>query len=272
MGGAVAVPRARWGCGIVRGVRRPRRGFVLSSVLAAVAGCGVAQRPSVKMVDPGLLQHGTALERERVKGGFALGPYVVRDSGVRSEAVDPDGVLAREPEARPITQHRATLALEATESGRTWTSSCVLQRRAPVSSDFQSALDENGDEVAVECTASTKGAPPWRLRVRALLSSNFTGRAWSEAEGESGADEDDGAAPPSAWTVEVLTRATYLQRIDRLLPVPVAQLRRDRKAVLSVLLGRPERAWVAKDLDASIAEPALALLLTLRLLPWELAE
>lgn len=259
---------------MVRAVTRPRRGLPRLSVLvlAAAAGCGAAQRPSVKMVDPRLLAHGTAMERERLPGGFALGPYVVRDSAVRTEATDPDGPLAREEVARPVTHSRATLSLEAPGSGRTWTSTCVLQRRAPVSSDFQSALDENGDEVAVDCTASTKGAPPWRFRVRAALSRNFTGQLWSEDTSEVSAEDDDAAPPPSAWPVEVLTRATYFQRIDRLLPVPVAQLRRDRKAVLSVLLGRPERAWVAKDLDAAIAEPALALMLTLRLLPWELAE
>jgi hypothetical protein len=243
--------------------------LVLAVVVAA--GCGAAQRPSVKMVDPGLLEHGTAMERERVKGGFALGPYVVRDAVSRSQAVDPEGPLAREQAPRPVTQHRATLTLEAA-TGRTWTSTCTLQRRAPLASDFQAALDENGDEVAVECTAGTTGTPPWRFRVRAHLSSNFVGRLWSEASSETSADAEDAAPPSDAWTVEVLTRATYFKRIERLLPVPVAQLRRDRKAVLSVLLGRPERAWVAKDLDPKIAEPALAILLTLGLLPWELAE
>jgi hypothetical protein len=242
--------------------------------LAAVAGCGATQRPSVKMVDPGLLEHGTAMERERQRGGFALGPYLVRDAATRTEAVDPDGPLARERAHRPVTQHRAALTLEATTTGRTWTSTCTLQRRAPLASDFHAVLDENGDEVAVDCIAGTKGAPPWRFRVRASLSRNFVGKLWSEAtsSGEASADAEDAAPPPTAWTVEILTRATYVQRIERLLPVPVAQLRRDRKAVLSVLLGRPERAWMAKDLEAELAEPALAILLTLRLLPWELAE
>lgn len=241
-------------------------------VLAVVAGCGVTQRPSVKMVDPKLLAHGTAMERERTRGGFTLGPYVVRDGVSRGEAVDPEGPLAREEAPRPVTQHRATLVLEASPSGRTWTSTCTMQRRAPMASDFHATLDENGDEVAVECTAGTKGAPPWRFRVRAVLSRNFAGALWSEASSEASADADDAAPPADAWKLEILTRATYFQRIERLLPVPVAQLRRDRTAVLSVLLGRPERAWVAKDLEADVAEPALAILLTLRLLPWELAE
>jgi hypothetical protein len=42
--------------------------------------------------------------------------------------------------------------------------------------------------------------------------------------------------------------------------------------VLAVLLGRPERAWVAETLDPLATEAALAILLTLGLLPWELAE
>jgi hypothetical protein len=248
-------------------------------VLAAAAGCGAGQRPSVKVVDPGLLDHGTAMQRERTRGGFAFGPYVVRDSAVRSEAVDPDGPLAREDVRRPVTQHRAGLVLEAPQSGRTWTSTCILQRRAPVETDLHAVLDENGDEIAVECTAGSKGAPPWRFHARALLSRNFGGQLWAEGEGGSAAvgeasdgDDERDAPPPTAWPVEILTRATYFQRLERLLPVPVAQLRHDRKAVVSVLLGRPERAWVAEDLDASTTEAALALLLTLRLLPWELAE
>jgi hypothetical protein len=256
------------------------------AVVALAVGCGVSQRPSVKVVDPGLVEHGTAMERERQRGGFGFGPYLVRDSAVRSEAVDPDGPLAREDVdvRRPITQQRAALVLEAPKTGRTWTSTCTLQRRAPVETDFHAVLDENGDEIAVDCTASTKGAPPWRFRARALLSRNFVGQLWAEGaggEGEGaapageagdGEDEEHDAPPPTAWPVEILTRATYVKRLERLLPVPVAQLRHDRKAVVSVLLGRPERAWVAKDLDATTTEAALALLLTLRLLPWELAE
>lgn len=270
---------------IVRAVTRLRRGspwLTAVVVLVAAAGCGVSQRPSVKVVDPELVEHGIAMERERQRGGFALGPYVVRDSGVRSEAADPDGPLAREGAGRPVTQHRAGLVLEAPETGRTWTSTCTLQRRAPVETEFHAVLDENGDEIAVDCTASAKGMPPWRFRARALLSSNFVGRLWAEGDGtaarasEAGdGDEGSDAPPPTAWPVEILTRATYfqrLERLERLLPVPVAQLRHDRKAVVSVLLGRPERAWVAEELDATTREAALALLLTLRLLPWELAE
>lgn len=235
-------------------------------MLVLVAGCGVAQKPSVKMVDPGLLARGTAMERERAKGGFVLGPYHVRDTASRSEPVDPDGPLASEDVRRPVTQHRAALELEAAATDRTWTATCTLQRRASTEPDFDAVLDENGDEVAVECTASTKGLPPWRFRTRALLSRNLAGKLWSEA------DAAPPGAWPSAWSVEILTRATYFQRLDRLLPVPVAQLRRDRKAVLAVLLGRPEHAWVAADLDPVTTEAALALLLTLRLLPWELAQ
>lgn len=244
--------------------------------MLVAAGCTVTQRPSVKMVDPGLLADGTAMERERARDGFTLGPYAVRDSKVRTEAPDPDGPLAREDARRPVTQHRAGLVLEA-PTGRTWTSTCMLQRRASTESDFHAVLDENGDEVAVECSASTKGARPWRFRARAVLSRNFVGRLWSEGtdgnEAEAGAAHDGSAAPPrTAWSIEILTRATYFQRIQRLLPVPVAQLRHEREARAAVLLGRPERAWVAKELDPAIGEPALAIMLTLRLLPWELAE
>jgi hypothetical protein len=130
----------------------------------------------------------------------------------------------------------------------------------------------------VDCTAGTPGAPPWRFRARAVLSRNFVGQLWPEGSQATPATaanvEPDGreGPPATAWPVEILTRAIHFQRLERLLPVPVAQLRRDGVAVVSVVLGRPERAWVAKDLDPLATEAALALLLTLRLLPWELAE
>lgn len=230
------------------------------------------------MVDPELVARGLAMERERHRGGFALGPYVVRDGPTRSEAPDADGPLASEDVRRPVTQHLAQLTLEAPGTGRTWTSTCTLQRRAPLAADFRAVLDENGDEAAVDCTAGTPGAPPWRFRARAVLSRNFVGQLWPEGSQATPATaanvEPDGreGPPATAWPVEILTRAIHFQRLERLLPVPVAQLRRDGVAVVSVVLGRPERAWVAKDLDPLATEAALALLLTLRLLPWELAE
>jgi hypothetical protein len=259
------LPRAPEPCAMVRAVTRFARGSsrLPALVLAAVtmAGCTLAQRPSVKVVDPELLAKGTVLERDphrRKGGGFTFGPYVVRDAATRSEAPDPDGPLASEDVRRPVTQDRAGLTLEAPETRRTWTTTCTLQRRAPPTSEYRAALDENGDEVAVDCTAKAPGLPPWAFHARALLSSNFVGEL--------------GPAGGPAWKVEILTRAIYAKRIERILPVPVAQLRHDRKAVVSVLLGRPEQAWLAKDLEPLTAEAALALLLTLRLLPWELAE
>jgi hypothetical protein len=268
---------------MVPGVTRQRRGSpgVLGlglGLAAAAAGCGVTQRPSVKMVDPELAAHGRAMERERLRGGFALGPYVVRDGPTRSEAPDADGPLASEDVRRPVTQHHTQLTLEAPGTGRTWTSRCTLQRRAALASDFRAVLDENGDEVAVDCTASAPGGPPWRFRARAVLSRNFVGQLWPEgghaAPATTAEAEGDGrdGPPATAWPVEILTRAIHFQRLERLLPVPIAQLRQNGTAVASVVLGRPERAWVAKDLDPRTTEATLALLLTLRLLPWELAE
>ncbi|MEM9463598.1 MAG: hypothetical protein AAGF11_56190 [Myxococcota bacterium] len=220
--------------------------------------CRLNQRPSLKVVDPTLVAQGTALERERIRGGFSLGPYRVTQVGMRSEAPDLDGPLAQEEVARPVTQDRAGLVLEGAE-GRTWTTTCRLQRRAPPAADYRAVLDENGDEIAVGCTAKTAGRPPWRFDARALLSGNFVGQLGPEGG--------------STETVEVLTRVLRFRgKIERVLPVPVAQLRRGDDAVVSVLLGRPERAWVDPSLDPVKLEAALALLLTLRFLPWELAQ
>lgn len=219
-------------------------------------GCGVAQRPSLAIVDPQLKAEGVAHERVRMKGGFKLGPFDVSEVGIRSEAPDPDGPLAREDVPRPVTQHRAGLRLASAE--RSWVTACRLQRRAPPAADYRAVLDENGDEIAVDCTAKTAGRPPWRFTARALLSGNFVGQL--------GPEDGDG------WTVEVLTRAQRFKRIERVLPVPVAQLRQDDRVVLAMLLGRPEKAWVDPTVEPIHAEATLALLLTLRFLPWELAQ
>src|SRR5690606_27515389 len=156
-------------------VTKPMRGLGWSLASVLVAGCTLAQRPSVKVVDPALMAEGTALERSRLPRGagrgFGLGPYVVREVAVRSEAPDSEGPLAQEDVQRPVTQHRARAVLEAPQTQRRWAATCVLQRRAPAQADFRAVLDENGDEVAVECTAApggTRGQPPWRFEVRAL--------------------------------------------------------------------------------------------------------
>lgn len=233
-----------------------------------LAACGVTQRPSVKMVDPTLQAEGTALERARTREGsgvgraFALGPYVVHDVQVRSESPDPDGPLAREDVRRPVTQHRATIVLDAPQTQRSWTAVCILQRRASSEADFRAVLDENGDEVSVECTTNAPSQKPWQFSVRTMLSTNFVGPL-----GPVG----DSPQPPQQ-RMEVLTRAIHFKRLERVLPVPVAQLRQDGRVVVAMLLGRPERAWVAKELDPVTTEATLALMMTLSLLPWELAE
>ncbi|MCH9688572.1 MAG: hypothetical protein K0V04_44485 [Deltaproteobacteria bacterium] len=221
-------------------------------------GCSLTQRPSLKVVDPTLAAEGLPLERERADGGFDLGPYQVRDAGVRSEAPDADGPLASEDVARPVTQHRAGLVLTA-PSGRSWTTSCRLQRRVSVAADYRAVLDENGDEITLDCVAKARELPPWSFTVRALLSANFAGEFV-----QVGSDRVE--------TIEVLTRVVRVKRLERLLPVPVAQLRLGEDAKVAVLLGRPEKAWVAEGIDLVAAEAGLAVMLTLRFLPWELAE
>lgn len=210
------------------------------------------------------MAEGTELTRARQKGGFTLGPYSIHDVGMRNEAADLDGPLASEHDVRrPVTQHRAGLVMDA-PTDRAWTTSCTLQRRPSASIDYRAVLDENGDEIAVDCIAKARGLPPWSFTARAVMSQNFVGTL---APDEDGDDRE--------WTIEVLTRVTYIQRIQRmqrLLPVPVVQLRDGERAVVAMLLGRPERAWVADDFDPLVTEAALAVSLTLRYLPWELAE
>jgi hypothetical protein len=70
-----------------------------------------------------------------------------------------------------------------------------------------------------------------------------------------------------ALDIEVLL---YIQRwgwLRRHLPDPVAQVRRDERAVAAMLLGRPEEAWVSAELPAELAEPSIAAMLALHHLP-----
>lgn len=221
-------------------------------------GCSLTQRASTKVVDPALAAEGTAYSRERAPGGYQLGPYRVRDIGVRGEAPDPDGPLASDDVRRPVTQHRAGLVLDAAD-GRSWTTACTLQRRASNSADYRAVLDENGDEIAVDCIAKAPGLPPWQFSAHALLSKNFVGMLRAEAGG-------------AEAEVEVLTRVTHFRRLERLLPVPVVQVKDGDAAVLAVLIGRPEKAWVKPDAEAQLVEAGLAVALTLGVLPWEVAE
>lgn len=230
----------------------------MAAVLVTSLSCTLTQRPALKVVDPTLVEQGTELTRERRKGGFALGPYEVHDVGVRNEAPDPEGPLAREEVPRPVTQHRAGLILDA-PTQRSWTTSCTMQRRASNASDYRAVLDENGDEIALECVAKARGLPPWEFSTRAALSGNFVGELK-----QTGSDD--------VFSMEVLTRVTHFQRIERLLPVPIVQLREGDTAKVAMVMGRPERAWITEGFDAITMEASLAVMLTLRYMPWELAE
>lgn len=243
---------------------RPLAGLGSAVVLALVLsgfGCTLTQRPSVKVVDPALRERGTELTRERRRGGYALGPYEIHDVGLRAEPPDPDGPLATEDARRPVSQHRAGLVLDA-PSGRSWTTACILQRRPSVAIDYRAVLDENGDEIALDCVIKARGLPPWTFSARTSMSNNFVGPLQP-----TGGEQE--------YQLEVLTRVSpvrRLERLKRLLPVPVVQLRDGERAVLAALLGRPERAWVAEGLSPLAAEAGLALAMTLRVLPWQLAQ
>ncbi|MEM7155614.1 MAG: hypothetical protein AAF799_22380 [Myxococcota bacterium] len=233
------------------------RGLMVGALVTSL-GCALTQRPALKVVDPTLVEQGTELTRERRKGGFALGPYEIHDVGVRTEAPDPDGPLAREDVPRPVTQHRAGLIFDA-PTERSWTTSCTMQRRASNAGDYRAVLDENGDEISLDCVAKSRGLPPWNFSTRAALSGNFVG-----ALKQTGGDEE--------FSIEVLTRVTHFQRVERLLPVPVVQLREGETAKVAMVMGRPERAWITEGFDPVTMEASLAVMLTLRYMPWELAE
>jgi hypothetical protein len=222
------------------------------------SACGVARRASVNAVDPKLRASGQKLDRMQARGNLRMGGYAIEDIAVEQTQVDPQGPLAREDIGRPIVQHHLAMRL-AVPSGAAWTVECTQQRRQSTSAEYAAAIDENRDDIAVQCELRGPSDSAWRFTTEAGVAHNFRGRLMSRHD-------------ESALDVEVLV---YVQRwgwLRRHLPDPVAQVRRENQAVAAMLLGRPELAWVGSELAPALAEPSVATMLALHHLPLGLDE
>lgn len=221
--------------------------------LVGGAGCAWARKASVDVVDPQLRASTEPISRDVHPDGFRLGRYAVAEPGLVREEPDEGRMLGRDGAPRPIEQHRLSLDVLADGSDRAWSVRCVSQRRRPAAIEYSAALDENRDEIAVQCDIADAG-PKWILRTEAQLSSNFAGRL-DAADGE------------RSLTVEVLLFAERWGRLQRHLPDPVAQIRDGDRIVAAMVLAKPEQAWLHPELDPVEADVAMAALLGLRFLP-----
>ncbi|MBL4684418.1 MAG: hypothetical protein JKY37_07495 [Nannocystaceae bacterium] len=229
----------------------------MAVALGSAGGCTVARRASQSAVDPQLRATGTALTRRDEPNGFRLGSYFVSDPRVSREDADATGLLLSSDAPRPVAQHRLEFGLEARATERTWAIECVSQRRRPPSSDYAAVLDENRDEIAIECTlraGTDEALEEWVFRTEAELSHNFAGRLTKV-----GSDR--------TLDVEVVVWVQRFGKIRRHLPDPVAQVRDDNEIVAAMVLAKPEQAWMTSTIEHEVAEVAVSTMLALRFLP-----
>ena len=119
--------------------------------------------------------------------------------------------------------------------------------------DYAAAASDPRDDVVVRCRVRDQADAGWELAAEGHLGRNFGGTITS-----------DGGAPHK---LEVLLRFQLWRFFDRRLPAPVGQIRDDKRVIAAMLLARPEKIWLAKDVAPREQEAALALLAGLRLLP-----
>jgi hypothetical protein len=184
-----------------------------------------------------------------------LGRYRVERLDVKEQPFDGAGPLA--PDAagrtRPTQQWRLQFSLLGGETP--WDVQCIGQRRQPPDHDLAAAAGERRDEVAVTCQLA--GAEQrWSLRIDGSLAANMIGKLESI---------DD---PPRAGKIVEIVMWHRLWNISRRhLPASLALIRSERATEAALILDKPERAWLAPELDAAERELALASMLALRLLP-----
>ncbi len=230
----------------------------LVAVFAVFAGaCPLEQKMSLEVIDAPLRARGIELAGVAGPGeSLQLGPYAVRKVE-RTQSGRGEALLAAAL-PRPASYHQLRFEVGAADE-RTWQVQCEAQRRQARNPDLAGELDESHDEVGVVCRLAGPDQDRWTLRVAGNLGRGLGGELRAASEGT-----EPGAL---AYEVEVIVRRNFVRVVDRELPIPVAQLRRKRMAAAAMLLGRPERAWLAPGLNGPDRELAVVAMAALRLLP-----
>lgn len=215
--------------------------------------CLAQQRPAEKLIDPRLRDDATLLVAARGPG-LSFDRYRAVDVAVRDEPFDGSGPLSANTRGRATQQQRMNLWVLGGELE--WQVECVVQRRVPPDFDFAAAVDEAHDEVAIACQIRG-GEQRWRLQLGGTLGSDLLGELRSVDEREI----------PIEYELELLVWYRLWKFVRRSLPTPVVQIRGEGGTKAAMILGRPERVWFDRRLEARDGEVLLASLIALRLLP-----
>lgn len=252
---------------------------------ALISGCGAQQRAAEKLIDPRLRAQGTLVERNS-RGDLRLGAYRVEDLELAEEDFDLESGGPLAPDAsgrtRPTQQLRLRFALRG--GGSDWRSECVGQRRQPGDHDLAAVADELRDEVAVHCQlvreadpkadAKGSGESPdglerrWVLRLDGKLDDNLLGRLDPAAAREGKAEGE-----ADTRVVELIMWHRLWNVTRRRMPASLALVRAPGGepgapiTSAALILDRPERAWLAPELEPDERGLMLTALLSLRLLP-----
>ena len=226
------------------------------AVAPSVSGCAWERRATLDAVDPGLRAKGQLLTGAHDTTGLRLGSYRVSPPQLTRQDADPQGALASDEAPRPVVQHRLDLDITAETTDRRWAIGCISQRRASAAMDYASVLDENRDEITVDCDVARSGEPAsaWHFVTEAELSHNFAGLL-----SQRGTDRK--------LKVEVVMWVERFGKMKRHLPDAVAQVRDGDTTIAAMVLGKPEQAWLSAELDDELAEVSMSMMLALRFLP-----
>ncbi len=221
-----------------------------------LGGC-LAHNASAKVVDPALVEQGQRLDRDGgSRTGFVMGPYTVeREALDRTPAPNATTGLSRDGQSRPA--ERIDLQLSMRSSRAAWTGSCQALREPTGRADYAAVTDEFHDLVVIDCQFEDDQGGRWVFASKGSLAANLGGTLVPQHASFVG----------GRLEVEVLMWRKFWNRINRHLPHPVAQVRMQRSTVASMILARPERAWVATDAPPEMLDVSMVTLAALRLLP-----
>ncbi len=226
--------------------------LVLASALTGALGCEGLRRAALKTVDPTIQKH-ARWDRERIDGGYRLGPYAIVTRSLQEHAVGQD--LGRPTDGPRLPGWRYELVLEVRRPGHNYLARCTGHRLPTIAADYGEIADVANDRVTIECTID--GRDHWKLSVDGRLDKNIGGELRRE-------NAPAGEAP---GVVEIVMWLARLKLIRRHLNDPVAQVRRDGRAVAAMVIARPEWAWVENSANAEAQGVALTALAAIHALP-----
>lgn len=226
-------------------------GSALALAFALASGCEGLRRAALKTIDAKIQQQ-PRWERERSPGGYRLGPYAVVIRSLREHAIGQD--LGRPTDGPRNPGWRYELELELRGPARSYIAHCTGHRIPTIVADYGEIADVANDQVSIAC--AIEGEHRWTFTSEGRLDKNIGGELRR-------ADEPS-AAP---CKVEIVMWLARLKLFRRHLNDPVAQVRKDGRAVAAMVIARPEWAWVEASAPSELQGVGLTTLAAIRALP-----